>query len=172
MDVQLSANTFIDNDVLKLSDHQIKEFQRIAGADGFGGLLEPDLMKTRTRGPLVITYIMQGKRRQMLLGMYRTMPWPQSHQFNALNRKDAAWSAEQLRLLRVLKSPFSQDQENTLEESEARVQRALDQLSRMDTISPQNALEAATCLAHFATLSRAFAAVNEADAASGACRHG
>lgn len=172
MDVQLSASTWIDNDVLNLSDHQIKELQRIAGSDGFSGLLEPNLMQSRARGPLVITYIVHNKRRQMLLGVYRTMPWPQSHQFAQINQKDAAWSGEKLRLLRVLKSPFDPELQNSIQESTARMRRALRQLESMETISPQNALEAATCFAHYATLRKAFDVVERVDAEVEACRHG
>jgi len=172
MEIQLSANTWIDNDVLNLSDHQVVELQRIASLPGFSGLLEPNLNQRRSRGPVVVTYLNGSRRVQMLLGVYRTMPWPQDQQFTQLHQRDVAISAQKLVILKALKSPFNQELGNSLEESTARVQRALQQVNAMETISPLNALEVAAVFIHHANLKLAFKVVEDIDEQTGARRHG
>ena len=87
-DVQLSAGTFIDNDVLNFSEHQIKFLQDTASLPSFGGIVEPDLNKSRKRGPFVLTFFQGDHKRQMLVGLYRTMGFPQDKQLMRLRPQE------------------------------------------------------------------------------------
>lgn len=73
MDIQISADTFIDNSVTKFTDFQIETLRRVGALSGFGGLIEPDLTKTRERGPLVIRFFQGSTVVAFIVGLYRSV---------------------------------------------------------------------------------------------------
>ena len=82
--IQLSANTFIDNSVVNFTAHQIEFLRKVASYASFNGITEPDLTASRKSGPFVLTYFHGTQRRSLLVGKYRTLPWPQAPQLYAL----------------------------------------------------------------------------------------
>lgn len=73
MDIQIGADTFIDNSVTKFTEFQIETLRRVGALSGFGGLIEPDLMKTRERGPLVVRFFQGSTIIAMVVGLYRSI---------------------------------------------------------------------------------------------------
>jgi hypothetical protein len=82
--IQLSASTYIDNSVCHFTEHQIEKLRGIAGLQNFNGILEPDFTKSRTSGPFVCTWLAGTRRHQLVIGKYRTLPWPQKGQLSQL----------------------------------------------------------------------------------------
>lgn len=73
MDVQLSAGTFVDNDVLNLTDFQIRVLRDIASQPGFNGLVSPDLNQRRKREPMVVSYFKGTQLQRVFIGLYRSV---------------------------------------------------------------------------------------------------
>lgn len=86
-DVQLSGNTFIDNDVLNFTEHQIQALRDIAARPGFSGLVEPDLSKSRTRGVFIAQWFEGNRQCYAVIGLYRTMPHEKSGELRMLRDK-------------------------------------------------------------------------------------
>lgn len=95
-DIQISPSTFIDNDVMNLTPHQIEFLRTVASRAGFSGLLEPDLNKSRSRGAFICSWFEGTARRTCLVGLHRTMPWPQEEQLSQLRKNIIAGDMENL----------------------------------------------------------------------------
>lgn len=86
-DIQLSGDTFIDNDVLNFSEHQIEALRDIAAKPQFSGLVEPDFSKRRKRGAFVAQWFCGKQRYFAVIGLYRTMPYSQRGELRTLRDK-------------------------------------------------------------------------------------
>lgn len=100
-DIQLSANTIIDNDVLNFTEHQIEFLRAVASKPSFQGLAEPDLNKSRKRGVVVVSWWEGTHQQYAHVGLYRTLGWPQSQQFRTLRNRSLG-TEEQQRVMQAL----------------------------------------------------------------------
>jgi hypothetical protein len=76
-ETQISADTFIDNDAVKLTSYQINQLRMIASHDGFRGLIEPNLNKSReSSGPIIVKWWRYHQIQTVVIGKYRTISTP------------------------------------------------------------------------------------------------
>lgn len=94
--IQLSANTYIDNDITNFTEHQIEFLRTIGSKPEFHGMLEPDLERKRSRGQFVCSWLEGSRRITMLVGLYRTLPWPQEGQLVQMRKTMMQESMERL----------------------------------------------------------------------------